>query len=161
MPRAKYCSLCGAKLPASRQSTLPLRASCKECARSSHLLLLTITVLLMVLLGGMVAGRLSVTPRPLAFLGTAVNLDQALAAPPSEDQIIQTASDAATTAVAGHDDVKTAAASEGAQRLCGAPTKTGRPCRRKVRDGGYCYQHKDKLPPKANASAKLKTGGAP
>lgn len=26
--------------------------------------------------------------------------------------------------------------------LCGARTKSGRPCRRKVKGGGYCYQHK-------------------
>jgi hypothetical protein len=28
--------------------------------------------------------------------------------------------------------------------ICGAPTKSGRPCRRKVKDGGYCWQHRDK-----------------
>lgn len=27
---------------------------------------------------------------------------------------------------------------------CGAPTKSGRPCRRKVVGGGYCWQHRDK-----------------
>lgn len=29
-------------------------------------------------------------------------------------------------------------------RICGAPTKTGKPCQRKVKGGGYCYQHRDK-----------------
>jgi hypothetical protein len=28
--------------------------------------------------------------------------------------------------------------------ICGAPTKSGKPCRRKVKGGGYCYQHRDK-----------------
>lgn len=29
--------------------------------------------------------------------------------------------------------------------ICGAPTKSGRPCRRKVNGGGYCWQHRDKF----------------
>jgi len=27
--------------------------------------------------------------------------------------------------------------------LCGAPTKSGRPCQRRVRGGGRCWQHRD------------------
>lgn len=26
--------------------------------------------------------------------------------------------------------------------ICGAPTKSGKPCQRKVKDGGYCWQHR-------------------
>lgn len=29
--------------------------------------------------------------------------------------------------------------------ICGAPTASGRLCQRKVRGGGYCWQHKDKF----------------
>ena len=35
--------------------------------------------------------------------------------------------------------------------ICGAPTKSGKPCQRKVKGGGYCYQHRDKYGQK-NAS---------
>jgi hypothetical protein len=28
--------------------------------------------------------------------------------------------------------------------LCGAPTKSGKPCRRRVKGGGRCYQHRQK-----------------
>jgi hypothetical protein len=28
--------------------------------------------------------------------------------------------------------------------ICGAPTRSGKPCRRKVKGGGYCWQHRDK-----------------
>lgn len=28
------------------------------------------------------------------------------------------------------------------ERVCGAQTRSGRRCRRKVRDGAYCWQHK-------------------
>src|SRR5690349_19136328 len=28
--------------------------------------------------------------------------------------------------------------------ICGAPTKSGKPCQRKVKGGGYCYQHRDR-----------------
>lgn len=29
-------------------------------------------------------------------------------------------------------------------RICGAPTRSGKPCQRKVKGGGYCWQHRDK-----------------
>jgi hypothetical protein len=28
--------------------------------------------------------------------------------------------------------------------ICGAPTRSGKPCQRKVKGGGYCWQHRDK-----------------
>lgn len=31
------------------------------------------------------------------------------------------------------------------ESLCSAPTKSGRLCQRKVKDGGYCWQHRDKF----------------
>jgi hypothetical protein len=27
-------------------------------------------------------------------------------------------------------------------QICGAPTKSGKPCQRRVKDGGRCYQHR-------------------
>jgi hypothetical protein len=35
--------------------------------------------------------------------------------------------------------------------ICGAPTKSGKPCQRKVKDGGYCWQHKYLSNPKTSA----------
>jgi hypothetical protein len=32
-----------------------------------------------------------------------------------------------------------------ADSVCGAPTRSGKPCRRRVRGGGYCWQHREKL----------------
>lgn len=43
------------------------------------------------------------------------------------------------------DDPPSSARSSGSSAessLCGAPTKKGGPCRRKVKGGGYCYQHR-------------------
>jgi hypothetical protein len=34
-------------------------------------------------------------------------------------------------------------------KVCGAPTKRGIPCKRKVRGTGYCYQHRGYVPPKS------------
>jgi hypothetical protein len=28
--------------------------------------------------------------------------------------------------------------------ICGAPTRSGKPCQRKVKGGGYCWQHREK-----------------
>jgi hypothetical protein len=29
--------------------------------------------------------------------------------------------------------------------ICGAPTRSGRPCSRRVKGGGFCWQHRDKV----------------
>jgi hypothetical protein len=47
-----------------------------------------------------------------------------------------------------------AAPTDTATTLCGAPTKSGAPCRRRVRGGGYCFQHRDKLKPNDSAANK-------
>ncbi|HKP86148.1 MAG TPA: hypothetical protein VJZ26_08630 [Blastocatellia bacterium] len=36
--------------------------------------------------------------------------------------------------------------------MCGARTISGKPCRRKVAGGGYCWQHRDKYVQKKNES---------
>jgi hypothetical protein len=37
--------------------------------------------------------------------------------------------------------------------ICGAPTKSGKPCQRKVKDGGYCWQHKYLAEPKSSPAS--------
>ena len=37
---------------------------------------------------------------------------------------------------------KKTSSSKSTTPLCGAKTKSGKSCRRKVKGGGYCYQHK-------------------
>jgi hypothetical protein len=46
------------------------------------------------------------------------------------------------------DSQTSASSTDLALKLCGAPTKSGRPCRRKVTGSGYCWQHRDKYAPK-------------
>jgi hypothetical protein len=45
-------------------------------------------------------------------------------------------------------------ASATADRICGAPTKRGRPCRRKVKGEVRCWQHRDKPPAGSTANGK-------
>ncbi|HKG98652.1 MAG TPA: hypothetical protein VKA97_12595, partial [Pyrinomonadaceae bacterium] len=47
-----------------------------------------------------------------------------------------------------------AASSTAVEMVCGAPTKSGRPCRRKVKGGGYCWQHRDKFKPQSAGGAQ-------
>lgn len=35
------------------------------------------------------------------------------------------------------------------EHVCGAPTKSGKPCQRRVKGGGYCWQHRGKYDEKA------------
>jgi hypothetical protein len=34
--------------------------------------------------------------------------------------------------------------------ICGAPTRSGKPCQRKVKGGGYCWQHREKSTQKSS-----------
>jgi hypothetical protein len=47
-----------------------------------------------------------------------------------------------------------APSTDAAVKPCGAPTKSGRPCRRKVVGGGYCWQHRDRYGPKKSQASK-------
>ncbi|MCI0489196.1 MAG: hypothetical protein L0229_21605 [Blastocatellia bacterium] len=118
---------------AKRASLRPFRAFCAHCApdfRRARRLLIAAFVLLVA--GAFVLGRYSSPPTPFYFIGTPVdphpNDTQSSTAGENKAQP-QQQPPASTTAV---------------ETLCGAPTKSGRPCRRKVRGGGYCYQHRDK-----------------
>ena len=46
------------------------------------------------------------------------------------------------------DSTRSESSTDVAVKLCGAPTKSGRACRRKVVGDGYCWQHRDKYAPK-------------
>lgn len=87
-------------------------------------------------------GRYGTPPRTVYLLGTPI---EPLAAAQGE------ASPAGLPSAA-HANNGISATDE-AVSICGAPTKSGKPCQRKVKGGGYCYQHRDQYGPK-NANRK-------
>jgi hypothetical protein len=91
---------------------------------------------------GFAIGHYTSTREPFHFLGTPVEL---------------TASDKVPANNGDHSFVGTDSSrlpdhrvlSPGtAETICGARTKSGKPCQRKVKGGGYCWQHRDKQPGK-------------
>ncbi|HWP42570.1 MAG TPA: hypothetical protein VNO14_05000 [Blastocatellia bacterium] len=75
---------------------------------------------------GFLAGRYLAPTETLYLIGTPVDLQSAASYEPARETVAPDASQP--------------------QTMCGAPTKSGKPCRRKVRGGGYCWQHRDKRP---------------
>ena len=155
MPRAKFCSNCGERLKASRRSALPLRVLCAGCAKNHHPALVTFVALIAFLSAGFLIGRLMTPRREVPLIGAPLSLN----AP--DDSSADTKDNSAETkgtaqSLAAPAQLEGAAVAPGRRvgedgALCGAPTKSGRPCRRKVLGGGYCYQHKEKFLPNPNA----------
>lgn len=147
MPRAKFCSNCGERLKASRRSALPLRILCAGCTKYHRPALVTFVALIAFLFAGFLIGRVTTTPHNVPLIGSPVSLNTPGESPVTKDNPVEAKGTAQSLAAPAQLEGVAVAPSlrvgdNGA--LCGAPTKTGRPCRRKVLGGGYCYQHKSK-----------------
>lgn len=135
MPTAKFCSECGATLRAPRRGFAPRGAHCIRCApRFRAWQVLKVTSLLLLIAVTFGVGRYSTPPRTVYLIGSPIEPIEAAgpgAAP-------------TTGAPSAAHEARTANAADEVVTICGAPTKSGKPCQRKVRGGGYCYQHRDK-----------------
>src|SRR5262249_55717877 len=86
-----------------------------------------------------VIGR-STSPRePFYLLGTPIDPRASAGQSGAASQSLEAnkpLADGAPQATSSANTVKT---------ICGARTKSGKPCQRKVAGGGYCWQHRDKF----------------
>ena len=128
MTRSRFCYSCGEKLKVSRQRLWLFPARCAACAPRERAGVFTLLVLFIFLTAGFLAGRLTARDREVKFIGTPVDH---VATPESGDS----GAERPPPAVAEEE-------TEEVWALCGAPTKSARPCRRKVRGGGRCWQHR-------------------
>ncbi|HEX8090613.1 MAG TPA: hypothetical protein VF762_17265 [Blastocatellia bacterium] len=143
MRAVKFCSECGEQLKVRRAPILPFRSFCHGCApRFLSARLLLIAALALFAAGGYAIGRYTTPRRPFYLIGTPIDLN-ANRARTSANQNSAQSSDAGGKQATGADT---------AEGVCGARTKSGRPCRRKVVGGGYCWQHRDKAGPKKTAA---------
>jgi len=141
MRTAGYCPHCGDQV--KRSSSRYFFASlCSDCARldrrSRYLRLASVALCAWIVFA---AGRLTAPHKSPQFLGTAVDLNSVANLPPARDV-------AAGQAI-GPGAIP--ASDRATDHVCGAPTRSGRPCQRKVKGGGYCWQHRDKPGPKKDA----------
>ena len=147
MPRANYCSDCGTALPAGRTSLLTMRAACVGCApRLKRKRLLMVAGFALCLVISFVLGRNTTPRQPFYLLGTPID-PQASANPAGATRLPLEANTPLADGPLPAEGPANAAA-----MICGAPTKSGKPCQRKVAGGGYCYQHREKYGPKKKES---------
>ena len=87
---------------------------------------------------GFAVGHFTAWREPFYYIGTPVELSANNIAPsPSHAHSSQQTEPSSQS----EQPVIGSAAAEG---ICGARTKSGKPCQRKVKGGGYCWQHRDK-----------------
>ncbi len=140
MVATRFCSDCGEPVKEKRPPYLPFRSFCVRCSPAVNRgRVLFIAALLLAAVAGYSIGRLSAPARPFYLMGTLIDPQSA----PGQAYKDDNAQTGDTRAPAQIKD-QPSASPESVETLCGAATKSGKPCRRKVRGGGYCWQHRDK-----------------
>jgi len=135
MPTSKFCSACGASLPAARGSFALTVAHCAACApRFRARRCFKVTSLLLLVVVAFVSGRYLAPQRTVYLIGTPI---EPLAT-------VEAASPATPGASSQSPETPVVNSTEEIVTVCGAPTRSGKPCQRKVKGGGYCWQHRDK-----------------
>lgn len=151
MATATFCSECGERLKVKRSSTLLFRSFCSRCSPRFNCarLMLIVAVALSAAIGFGI-GRFTTPREPFYYIGTPVESGSSRTAPSTDDNAAHAARKSEAVAQ-GEQVAFSPSAAEGA---CGARTKSGRPCLRKVKGGGYCWQHRDKVDEKKSSRAK-------
>ncbi|HKG21136.1 MAG TPA: hypothetical protein VKC34_04490 [Blastocatellia bacterium] len=136
MTRPKFCPGCGERLTAKR-SFLRAPRACDNCAsRLRRSGLLPACALISGLLASFATGHFTAERRPFYFIGAQVDPRGGGAVPLERPDRAGASGEPAS--------MPQAASSAGAalEAPCGARTRSGRPCKRKVRGGGRCWQHR-------------------
>ena len=140
MHSVRFCSQCGQQLRSIRTPFLPLRAFCRNCTprfRTARLMLLAAAAACTVI--GFAIGHYTSTRQPFLYIGTPVEFSPLKSSPDHNSDHTPRAGDSVTQ------PEQLIISSSTAEGICGARTKSGRPCQRKVKGGGYCWQHRDKV----------------
>ena len=144
MRAPKFCCECGEPVKAGGGSFWPARVFCGNCSpRFRWTRLVLVAALALCAAGGFIAGRYSRPRGPFQFIGAPVD--------PHTRRVLSPVEQNGAAPATGNNPAqpnREAVATGAAETLCGAPTKSGRPCRRTVRGGGYCYQHRGKASPR-------------
>lgn len=164
MYRPRYCRECGQPIERERWRSWHSLGFCDRCRPRFHLIWMGRTSALIALgvvigfgLGSWDVARRD-APAPLlqmesqpavAFpeLGLTLGQEQRKESPPADSGENRTLPSKPPESSLDQSPAKTTnrSKSKTAQvSLCGAPTKSGKTCRRRVKGGGRCYQHREK-----------------
>ncbi|MEK6321192.1 MAG: hypothetical protein AABN33_05855 [Acidobacteriota bacterium] len=142
MAAARFCSECGERLRVKRLGSLPFPSFCSHCSPRFNLArLMLIVALTLSAAVGFAIGHYTTAREPFYYIGTPVESSSNRIAPPPNDNAAHSSRSSEAVKQREH-MVASPSASEG---ICGARTKSGRPCQRKVKGGGYCWQHREKF----------------
>jgi hypothetical protein len=143
MAGARFCSECGTRLKVKRRRVLPFRSFCPECSPHYHRMrLLLVAVPLVCAAIGFSIGHYTTVREPFYLIGTPVDLSTNSVPASSVGNVDAYAG--GNTSLRQPERMLTPSA---AGTVCGAQTKSGKPCRRKVKGGGHCWQHRTPLAP--------------
>jgi hypothetical protein len=133
-----FCSECGERLKTKRAGLWPSRARCYHCDPGFRRGRLLLSGLLVLSLGaGFVVGRYTRRPEPFYFIGTPTE--------PRSLPLVSSAEKGNQERPPARAEVQRGAGGP-VESICGASTRSGKPCQRRVRGGGYCWQHRGKDP---------------
>jgi len=133
MKAARFCSECGDRLKVKRPALLPLRAFCPRCSPRFRTIRLVFAAALVLATIAFAVSRFGARRELFHSIGTPLE--------PIANGSPSTSATPVESARPGEHALKTTDSVVG---ICGAPTRSGKPCQRKVRGGGYCWQHRDK-----------------
>ena len=142
MPRMRFCSACGE--PTTTRVVLRVFGLlCGHCSpRFKRERAFVVAAFFLCLSAVFAIARYTAPREPFYFIGTPVELNaEKLRPSASTTAPLEGTNGLATNKkqVPAFDSTRLAGS------ICGAPTKSGRPCQRKVRITGYCWQHREKF----------------
>jgi len=150
MEPARFCSTCKGQINRSRKPAWPAAHLCSVCAkRKAAILLIYVVVLATLATIALVLHRHLRRPGDVAFIGTPISSGKSaglsvVAAPPTNPRPMTSNpgnAGVSPATLAYHQVLVKAPGTP--YGVCGAPTKLGKPCQRKVKGNGFCWQHKD------------------
>ena len=138
MAAVRFCTKCGFRPVSETGSLTSSGLYCSRCSpHSRRVLFLFIAIALLCAGIGFATGRYTATREPFYIIGTPIQIDAKGGAAPSQTKPTHSTDDSAPHTPRGD-----AAATD--TTICGARTKSGKTCQRKVKGGGLCWQHRAK-----------------
>jgi len=136
MPGVRFCTKCGFRPVSETGSLTSSGLYCSRCSPRSWRSRFTFIAIALFCGGiGFAAGRYTTTREPFYIIGTPIQIDSKGAVPGKITTTLSTDESAPTAP-------RSAAATN--TTICGARTKSGKTCQRKVKGGGPCWQHRGK-----------------
>jgi len=136
MGAVRFCTKCGCRPVVDPGSLTSSGLYCSKCSPQSRRRRFTFIAIAILCAGiGFAAGRYTATREPLYIIGTPIQLNANRIASPQQSQ-------SSISSVGDPQPTRSESASPTATAICGARTKSGKTCQRKVKGGGFCWQHR-------------------